>query len=530
MGSLLRAFLCFASIWMPLEVTVAEEAPIRVAVLVAEAPGVDGTSEASEEEAGAGRGGSRDALRFARAPRFELRRVEAGQLDEATFDWMDATCVLDADRSDPGATLGYLKRAFGARKGLVIGQRAARALVAIDAGASWLGVERLEASERADEAGEERDSPQIVDLVDQTHSITQSLTAFRHRGEAPRLRLIAGAKPRAHLFRMLARAIEVPEKPVRAGTRLRELSPRPVLWTLTSGRAGRFRRGGDRALVCLLDAEDGPSADLVACLLARGLEECAGRRVTVELTGKYDVAARYLGAEDRGVFPGLEAEPRTYRGRRVAPVMGFGGADWLERPDRVKTEKPDLVVESLRLEQGQTVVDLGAGVGYFSLRLARAVGEQGRVLAVDVQKPMLDRLEERARQAGVGNITTVLSTETDPKLAEAASVDCVLMVDVYHELSKPDPVMDAVRRALRPTGRLVLVEYRGEDARIAIQPLHRTTSKQVEAELEARGFQLLEVRRFVPSQQVMFFGVGVAEKGAEGADSRKRRDHESSGS
>jgi ubiquinone/menaquinone biosynthesis C-methylase UbiE len=168
------------------------------------------------------------------------------------------------------------------------------------------------------------------------------------------------------------------------------------------------------------------------------------------------------------------------------------------------------VLDALHIAPGSTAADLGAGTGYFSLRLARRVGPSGRVLAVDIQEEMLHLLAARLREERVENVEGVLATETDPHLP-SRSVDLVLMVDVYHELSKPAEVLRRVKESLRPAeggrraGRLVLVEYRGEDPAVPIKPLHRMTLSQVRAEVEPFGFRSVKVHEFLPHQRVLVF-------------------------
>lgn len=184
--------------------------------------------------------------------------------------------------------------------------------------------------------------------------------------------------------------------------------------------------------------------------------------------------------------------------------MSVLGADWLERPEREATEQPERVLDALAIAPGSVVADVGAGTGYFSLRLARRVGPGGRVLATDIQPGMLERLQARARAAGVTNVTTVLSTEDDTRLAPA-SVDLVLMVDVYHELARPAETLVQLRRALRPGGRLVLVEYRGEDPDVAIKEEHKMTLAQIQREVLPAGFRLDVVHEFLRDQRVVVF-------------------------
>ncbi len=182
-------------------------------------------------------------------------------------------------------------------------------------------------------------------------------------------------------------------------------------------------------------------------------------------------------------------------------------ADWLTRPERIQEEQPDRLVKTLRIPVGGTIVDLGAGVGYFSWRLAKAVGPEGRVIATDIQSEMLEMLELNMRRRGLSNVETVLATHTDPRLPPNA-VDLVLLVDVYHELSQPLITMRKVRESLNPDGRVVLVEYRKEDPWIPIQPLHKMSETEVRREIGAAGFEFIETLDFLPWQHVVIFGRG----------------------
>ncbi len=263
---------------------------------------------------------------------------------------------------------------------------------------------------------------------------------------------------------------------------------------------------------------------LVAALTARFLELVCERYPTAHLPADLPLAAWRLGPNDVGILPGVPAARGFYRGRQIAPYMTFHGADWLERAERSREERPDEVVRRLRIAPGSVVVDLGAGTGYFSRRLARAVGPTGRVLAVEIQREMLERLVARLAAEGITNVEPILATAKDPRLPVDA-IDLVLLVDVYHELSDPAPVLAGVRRALRrgdanrPPGRLVLVEYRGEDPSVAIKPLHRMTEAQARAELEAVGYRWVETLDFLPLQHVLVFERSdAAERERKGAD------------
>lgn len=195
---------------------------------------------------------------------------------------------------------------------------------------------------------------------------------------------------------------------------------------------------------------------------------------------------------------------KFYLGREIAHVMGPGGVPWLERPQRESEERPQLTIDALEIKPGQTVADLGAGSGYYSFRIAPLVGEQGSVLAIDVEPRMLRIVGERARHDRLKNITTVLSTPSDPNL-EPNSIDLLFMVDVYHELEYPFEVMTKVRAALKPGGRVALIEYRAEDPAVMIKPVHKMTERQIIKELTAAGFRHQKTIRTLPLQHLVLF-------------------------
>lgn len=196
--------------------------------------------------------------------------------------------------------------------------------------------------------------------------------------------------------------------------------------------------------------------------------------------------------------------PGYYMGRPIADVMSWQGAEWLFRETRIDEEQPEAMLDALEIAPGSIVADVGAGAGYHSIRLARRVGERGTVLAADVQPQMLQLLRENARIAGVENIKPLLVTQRDTKLPEG-KVDLILMVDVYHECSDPDVLLSGFLKALRPGGRLVLVEFRGEDPEVPIKPEHKMTLKQVRRELEPQGFRFQQSLEFLPWQHVIIF-------------------------
>jgi ubiquinone/menaquinone biosynthesis C-methylase UbiE len=189
-------------------------------------------------------------------------------------------------------------------------------------------------------------------------------------------------------------------------------------------------------------------------------------------------------------------------GRQIAGVMGVQGADWLNRPEREKEENPEGALDALGLRPGMVVADVGAGTGYMSLRLAKRVGPGGMVYANDLQPEMLRRLRENAAKAGLTNIQTVQGEEADTKLP-AGRMDLVLLVDVYHEFSKPREMIDKIRESLKPDGRLVLLEYRKEDPKVPIREEHKMTVAEVKAELEPQGLVLSKVIETLPRQHIL---------------------------
>jgi len=189
-------------------------------------------------------------------------------------------------------------------------------------------------------------------------------------------------------------------------------------------------------------------------------------------------------------------------GRRIAPVMGVGGADWLDRNERDQEERPDAALDSLALKPGMFVADVGAGTGYMSLKMAKLVGPTGKVYAEDVQPGMLSRLRQNAAKAKLSNVETVLGSETYPKLPDNA-LDLILLVDVYHEFSQPQKMLRRMREALKPDGRLVLLEYRKEDPTIPIRAEHKMSVQEVKTELEAEGFRLSQVVETLPRQHIL---------------------------
>ena len=191
-------------------------------------------------------------------------------------------------------------------------------------------------------------------------------------------------------------------------------------------------------------------------------------------------------------------------GREYARPMGVAGAPWLDRAEREQEEQPTRAIQKLNVEPGMVVADIGAGSGYFTERLARLVGPAGRVYATDIQQGMLTLIERRLARERLQNVTLILSAPADPRLP-ANAIDLALMVDVYHELSDPQTVLGHIRTALKPSGRFVLIEYKGEDPSIPIIPSHKMTVAQARLELESEGFVLTAADSSLPRQHVLTF-------------------------
>ena len=207
-------------------------------------------------------------------------------------------------------------------------------------------------------------------------------------------------------------------------------------------------------------------------------------------------AAVTLVAQQRGVHP--------VSGRVYAQTMSVQGAPWLDRRERADEENPDLALRLLRIRKGATVADIGAGSGYITIRMAKIVGPMGKVYASDIQQGMLELLQQNVSKAKLDNVIPVLGAIDDPKLP-ADSLDLAIMVDVYHEFSEPQKMLQRIREALKADGRLVLLEYRAEDASVPILPDHKMTKAQVKQEVEHEGFRQSRVYDDLPWQHLFIF-------------------------
>ena len=186
-------------------------------------------------------------------------------------------------------------------------------------------------------------------------------------------------------------------------------------------------------------------------------------------------------------------------GRHIAQVMGVGGADWLERPERESEENVEGALNAIGLKPGMTVAEVGAGTGYVALRMARRVGPAGKVYANDVQPEMLQLLRGNAAKAGLTNVVTVQGSVSDPNLP-AGQIDLIILVDVYHEFSQPR----------KPGGRLVQLEYRKEDPAVPILLDHKMSVAEAKTEVEAEGFKLGPVIENLPRQHILIYTKAAA--------------------
>jgi SAM-dependent methyltransferase len=224
------------------------------------------------------------------------------------------------------------------------------------------------------------------------------------------------------------------------------------------------------------------------------------QRLAVTTAALAVTAVLALAARQAAMTPGVH----PISGRRFAPVMGYQGADWLDRDERVTEEEPDMALDAIGIAPRSVVADVGAGSGYMTVRLAKRVGPAGKVYANDIQPEMLARLRQRLTNENITNVVTLLGTVDDPKLPSSA-IDLILMVDVYHEFSEPQKMLRRMHDALKPGGRLVLLEYRQEDPSIPIRPEHKMSVAVAKLEVEAEGYTLARVDEVLPRQHILIF-------------------------
>lgn len=194
---------------------------------------------------------------------------------------------------------------------------------------------------------------------------------------------------------------------------------------------------------------------------------------------------------------------KVYFGREIAHIMSFSGVSWLERNSRQVEENSNLAVDKLPIDKNSVVADIGAGSGYYTFKICYKV-PQGRVYAVEIQDDAVTYLKNKVGQLDIKNVTVVKGKAQSPELPEN-TIDLALMVDVYHELEYPHEMLKNIRKALKPHGKLLLMEYKAEDPKVGIKPLHKMTVKQATKELAANGFHLAQDGEFLPIQHYLVF-------------------------
>ena len=194
---------------------------------------------------------------------------------------------------------------------------------------------------------------------------------------------------------------------------------------------------------------------------------------------------------------------KVYLGREIAHIMGPVGISWLDRAERDQQEQPAKVVEALELKEDDVVCDLGAGSGYYTFRLAPKL-PKGKVLAVEIQDEMIKELKKHIEKKETTNVEIIKGTEKDPKLPEKG-VDLILMVDVYHELAFPYETMLAIRKAMKPGARVVLVEFRKEDPKVPIKEVHKMSEEQIKKEMTAVGLTHVKTVGTLPWQHIAIY-------------------------
>lgn len=218
---------------------------------------------------------------------------------------------------------------------------------------------------------------------------------------------------------------------------------------------------------------------------------------------------------NRGIAQESDADPYTYKsgdyngigkwymGREIAHVMGFQGMSWLERPEREAEENVSTLITNMDIKPADVIADIGAGSGYHVFKMA-PVAVDGKVYAVDIQPEMLEAIMVKTLSSRLNNIYTVLGSDKSVNLPEN-SIDKILMVDVYHEFNFPYEMILSIKKALKPNGKIFLIEYRGEDASVPIKKVHKMTEKQAVQEMKAAGFKLEKNIKNLPWQHCMIF-------------------------
>ena len=222
--------------------------------------------------------------------------------------------------------------------------------------------------------------------------------------------------------------------------------------------------------------------------------------------------ARQISAANKNIdtpyvyrSPSADGTGKFYMGREIARVMDASGSDWLERPGRPKQENTELIIASMHLNRASVVADIGAGTGFYTFRIASLVPE-GKVFAVEIQDELIRFLNQKKKETSAQNVEVIKGDTLRVNLPDS-SVDLAILVDVYHELSWPREVIRSIRNSLKQEGRILLVEYRGEDPSVRIKPLHKTTIAQLSREMASHGFVLERRVDVLPIQHFLVFKV-----------------------
>lgn len=284
-------------------------------------------------------------------------------------------------------------------------------------------------------------------------------------------------------------------------------APPPVPSEVDTGRV--IFEGKGQCLSCHRVGEDGgrTARDLSWIGLLRTPDKL---RAAVTNPSAHKVAAAFAGEDvDR-----LVAYLRTLRTlwplnpglveRDIAPATE--NAPFFNRPQRDQEERPEMLMSALQIRPGATVADVGSGTGYFTWRLAQQVGSQGKVYAVDVQQSMLDLTKVAVAEHKLSNVEYVLATESSPRLPER-SVDLVFVAYAYHEFGDPDAMMAAIRRALKPGGRVLILEYAKESNIAPASPLHKMSFEEIRREITPMGFVIDQLLDFLPVQHGVIFTI-----------------------